>query len=128
MAVPTWIAEAPATRNSIASSAVAMPPIPTTGASIARATSRTIRRASGLMHGPESPPTPRPRTGARRFQSIAMPTYVLITLTQSAPALTAACAMGRTSVTLGDSFAIRGRPVLALTLDTTARAASGEVE
>ncbi len=39
LAVPTWTALAPAMKNSMASSAVVMPPQPTTGMSTARATS-----------------------------------------------------------------------------------------
>ena len=55
-ALPTWMAVAPARRNSMASSAVEMPPMPITGMVTAEATCHTIRRAMGLMAGPESPP------------------------------------------------------------------------
>ncbi len=56
LAVPIWTAAAPAIKNSSASSAVMMPPIPITGIWVACTTCHTIRRATGLMAGPESPP------------------------------------------------------------------------
>src|SRR3989304_4840771 len=58
-AVPTWMALAPATKNSAASSPVVIPPRPITGRRTARAASQTIRKARGLMAGPDSPPRPR---------------------------------------------------------------------
>src|SRR5450756_237267 len=53
--VPTSMALAPASMNSITSSAVLMPPIPMTGIFTALAASHTMRRAIGLMAGPDSP-------------------------------------------------------------------------
>src|ERR1700738_2643949 len=52
VAVPTWTAEQPATRNSRASSAVAMPPIPTTG--------MRTERAAWWARGTAARPPPRP--------------------------------------------------------------------
>src|SRR5271168_3097494 len=75
----------------------------------ALATSQTIRKAIGLIAGPESPPTSLARIGRRRRQLTAMPRTVLIRLTASAPASAAAAAIATMSVTFGVSLAIIGR-------------------
>ena len=67
LAVPTWTADAPAIMNSSASRAVVIPPIPITGTSTSRQTCQTMRRATGLIAGPESPPVTLASTGRRFF-------------------------------------------------------------
>ena len=56
VAVPTWTAAQPATRNSSASSAWAIPPIPITGIRTARAAWCARCTASGRIAGPDRPP------------------------------------------------------------------------
>ncbi len=70
-AVPTATAVAPASMNSTASCALAMPPMPITGTRTASYTSHTMRRATGLIAGPDSPPTRRASTGRCVSTSIA---------------------------------------------------------
>ena len=57
-----------------------------------------------------------------------MPRTVLINDSACAPAASAARAIGRISVTLGESFAITGRDVPLLTASTVAAVLSGSVE
>ena len=56
LAVPTCMDVAPARKNSMASVAFIIPPIPTMGILTALYTCHTIRNATGLIAGPESPP------------------------------------------------------------------------
>src|SRR5207247_1203600 len=90
MAGPTWTARAPQQRNSRASSPVMMPPMPTTGMRTARASSWTMRSATGLMAGPERPPLPAARRGRRASRSIAVARRVLMAGSASAPSVSAA--------------------------------------
>src|SRR5450756_3152572 len=85
VAVPTCTAVAPAMMNSSASCQVAMPPMPTIGMWTALATSQTIRRAMGLMHGPDRPAVTLSKTGLRAWISIARALKVLTRETASAP-------------------------------------------
>ena len=59
VAVPTCTAVAPASRNSTASVPLLMPPQPITGTSTAEDTCHTMRSATGLIAGPDSPANPR---------------------------------------------------------------------
>ena len=128
MAVPTWTAEAPATRNSIASSADQIPPMPIIGRSgRARAISQTIRSATGLIAGPLRPPISLARIGLRLRQSMAMPLIVLTRLTASAPPSAAARAMATTSVTFGVSLAINGNGPASRQRRTTRVIADGSI-
>src|SRR5262249_1270434 len=77
VAVATWAAEAPAIRNSAASTPVAMPPRPTTGIFTACTACKTKRRAMGLIAGPERPPNPAPSRGRRVRASMAKAIKVL---------------------------------------------------
>src|SRR5690606_5856202 len=113
VAVPTWTAEAPARSSSAASSPRATPPTPTIGRSGSAAwTSCTARTATGWVAGPGRPPprSPEPGRKAPGSGSMAMPRTVFTSVTASAPAARAASAIGTRSVTLGLSFAQRGRP------------------
>ena len=58
LAVPICTAWQPAIRNSSASWAEAIPPIPITGIRTARAACHAIRTATGRIAGPERPPVP----------------------------------------------------------------------
>ena len=113
LAVPTCTAVAPASKNSTTSVALMMPPMPISGTFTARATCHTMRKATGLMAGPDNPPVTLASTGRRVFTSIAIPTNVLMSESASAPASTQALAMATTSVTLGESLTIRGLLVAA---------------
>ena len=114
--------------NSITSSMVAMPPMPTMGILTARATCQTQRRANGLMAGPDRPPMPLPRIGFLRRQSMAIPRKVLTKLTASQPPSAAPWAISTMLVTLGVSLASRGKSGQASRADaTTARQRSGFV-
>lgn len=64
LAVPTCTAAAPTRMNSSASSALAMPPMPTTGIFTACAACQTQRRATGLMAGRTGRPPHWPGTDA----------------------------------------------------------------
>ena len=101
--------------------------MPITGTLRFRATSQTIRSASGLIAGPLSPPVMLPRIGRRRRQSIAMPTNVFTSETASAPASAAARAMATTSVTFGVSLAITGREQTPRTRRTIRPVTTGSV-
>jgi len=56
LAVPTCTAFAPAMRNSRASPASIIPPIPMTGMETAFTVFQTMRTATGLTAGPDRPP------------------------------------------------------------------------
>src|SRR3990172_108135 len=64
-----------------------------------------MRRAMGLMAGPERPPKTLEMTGRRRRASMAMPWTVLMTVTASAPASATATATATRSGTLGGGLA-----------------------
>ena len=91
-----------------------MPTIGTPGPRAARI-SATLARATPLIHSPDFPPFPplglprtaRPLPGSRKTSG---PT-VLTALMASAPAATAARAIGPMAATLGVSLATRGRGV-----------------
>ena len=106
LAVPISTAVAPAMRNSMASVAFMMPPRPTTGMLTALATCHTMRRATGLTHGPLKPPVPMLRRDFLRSTSMLMPIRVLMSDTLSAPSASTARAISAMSVTLGESFTI----------------------
>ena len=107
MPVPIWRAVAPARSISTASCQVEMPPRPTMG----------IHLLGSLPHHPQSDGQ-QSRTGNTASVvpndwpasaiSMRMPVRVLIMEMASAPALSAATAISEISVTLGDSFTIRG--------------------
>src|SRR5438094_561569 len=86
VAVPTWTAVHPATRNSSASSARMMPPTPSTGMRTERAAWCARCTASGRMAGPDRPPVRKLSLGLWAFRSIDMPTNVLTAHSASAPA------------------------------------------
>src|SRR6266704_1059870 len=127
MAVPTWTARAPQQRNSRASSPVMMPPMPTTGMRTARASSWTMRSATGLMAGPERPPLPVARRGRRASRSIAVARRVLMAVSASAPSASAARPTPVMSPTLGESFTQRGARTRARTARTIAARVCGSV-
>jgi len=127
LAVPISMAVAPAMRNSIASSVVVIPPMPTTGIFTACATCQTILRATGLTAGPDNPPTILASFGRLVLVSMAMPRSVLISETASAPPASTALAMTVISVTLGESLTISGRSVTARTASVTFCAIFGSV-
>mgnify|MGYP000231901856 CR=1 FL=1 len=56
VAVPIWMAEAPASMNSTASFQFMIPPKPMTGIFTALATCHTIRKAMGFTAAPDMPP------------------------------------------------------------------------
>ena len=126
-AVPIWTAEAPAMKNSRASSAVQIPPIPTTGMFTVLHTSHTMRRAMGLIAGPESPPVMFPNRGVLVSMLTAIPISVLMRESESAPASSALRAMMVTSVTLGESLTMMGRDDDFLTVLTTLKTSRGSV-
>ena len=106
LAVPISIAVAPAMINSMASSAVMIPPRPTTGILTALATCQTILTATGLTAGPLSPPVPMLNLRQRFSMSMDVPISVFISDTLSAPSASTARANYVMSVTFGDSFTI----------------------
>src|SRR5450756_31821 len=108
VAVPTCTAVVPAMMNSTASCQVEIPPMPTTGMWTARATSQTMRRAMGLMHGPDSPAVTLSKTGLRAWISTARALNVLTRETASAPACSQAIAIAVMSSALGDSLTMSG--------------------
>ncbi len=103
------MADAPASMNSITSSAVLMPPMPITGMRTVFAASHTMRKAMGLIAGPDSPAVMLEMRGWRVSASMAMATKVFTSEMASAPASSAARATSGMLVTLGDSFTINGR-------------------
>ena len=107
-AVPTEMADAPASMNSMASSAVRIPPMPMMGIFTAWAHCQTIRTAMGLMAGPDMPPVLLARAKVLRSISIFIPVSVLISDITSAPPASAALAISAMSVTFGVSFMITG--------------------
>ena len=104
-----------------------MPPMPISGTFTARATCHTMRKATGLIAGPDNPPVTLASTGRRVFTSIAIPTNVLMSESASAPASTQALAMATTSVTLGESLTIKGLLVAARQAATTPAAQAGSL-
>ena len=105
-----------------------MPPIPMIGTpGSARATWKTIRTASGLIAGPESPPVPNERRGRAVAGSIAIPTNVLTSERTSAPESRAARADSTRSGALGESFTISVLRVDFRTRATSDAVADGEL-
>ncbi len=104
--MPISIAVAPAKKNSIASVAFIIPPIPMTGIFTAFETCHTMRKAIGLTAGPDKPPVMVDKIGFLFSASIAIPKSVFIKETLSAPLASATRAISVISVTLGDSFTI----------------------
>ncbi len=86
-----------------------------------------MRKAIGLIAGPESPPVIFASFGRRFSISITMPVIVFINDIESAPASSTLRAISVISVTLGVSFTMTGLPVLPLTAFTTLKPASGLV-
>ena len=123
--VPIWTAAAPTNRNSRASSAFAMPPIPMTGSRLPRATSHTMRTAMGRIAGPDSPPTTFARRGRRVSTSTAIAGIVLMRDTASAPASATRRATAAMSLALGLSFGITGSRVPRRTTSVARAAMSG---
>jgi len=121
-AVPICIALEPASMNSMASVAFIIPPIPQTGILTALYTCHTIRRAIGLMAGPERPPVMVDSKGFRLSASMAIPRKVLTRETASAPAPSTARAISAISVTLGESLTIRVLSYTSRTASVTATA------
>ncbi len=78
-----------------------------------------MRRAIGLIAGPESPPVILASFGRLVSMSTAMPVIVFINDMESAPASSTLFAIFVMSVTFGESFTIRGFAVLSLTALTT---------
>src|SRR5450631_4487465 len=114
VAVPTWIALAPAATSCNASSPVRTPPTPMIGtvgirlSIIAARTCQMARTATGRMAGPESPPVTPATWGRSRSVSMTMASRVLIIVSPSAPAFTQARAISTMSVTSGLSLAKTG--------------------
>lgn len=107
LAVPTSMADAPAMMNSKASLPFMMPPRPITGISTALHTCHTILTATGRTAGPDNPPVMVDNIGRRRSTSMAIPSRVLMSDTESAPSASTALAISVMDVTLGESFTIR---------------------
>jgi alpha-L-fucosidase 2 len=63
-----------------------------------------MRKAMGLMQGPDNPPVTVESKGFRDSTSMAIPKNVLTSETASAPSASTALAISAISVTLGDSF------------------------
>ena len=104
-----------------------MPPTAMIGTLTLRATCQTILSTMGLIAGPERPPTTFPRIGLRRFQSMAIPENVFTSVTASAPASAAACAIAVMSVTLGVNLARIGSPKTSRTPRTTEAVIAGSI-
>src|SRR5271157_894893 len=68
-----------------------------------------MRRAMGLIAGPERPPVTLLRRGRRVAASMDMARKVLVRRTASAPASAAILAMLAMDVTLGESLTMSGR-------------------
>src|SRR5574341_1332295 len=124
--VPIATADAPASRNSTASSPQVTPPTPTMGMGTALETSHTMRTAIGRIAGPDSPPVHEASFGRRVSTSMAMPTTVLISDTAVAPPAWAALAVSAMSVTFGDSFTMVGKWVDPRTARVTSNTAAGD--
>src|ERR1035441_838322 len=77
-----------------------------------------MRRAMGLIAGPERPPVMLLRRGRRVSASMEIARKVLVRLTASAPASAAILAMWAMEVTLGESLTISGRALAALARPT----------
>ncbi len=84
-----------------------------------------MRRAIGLMAGPQRPPVRLPRNGLSVSRSRTMALNVLTSDTPSDPASTAARATAVTSLTLGVSLVRSRRRVSGRTAPTTAAVAAG---
>src|SRR5450631_3539871 len=114
VAVPTWIALAPAATSCSASSPVRTPPTPMIGTAgrrpsiMAARTCQMARTATGRMAGPDSPPVTPATWGSNRSVSMTIASRVLIMVSPSAPALTQARAISTMSVTSGLSLAKMG--------------------
>src|SRR3989304_5287684 len=122
-AVPTATADAPARKNSTASCAVVIPPMPIIGILTALYTCHTIRTATGLIAGPDNPPVILANLGLHVSVSITIPRSVLINDIAFAPSSSHTFAKGVMSVTLGDNLIITGRDVDLRILRTTCRVA-----
>ena len=101
-----------------------MPPQPTIGTSIADATCHTMRSATGLIAGPESPAKTRAMPGLRALTSIDIACSVLMTQRALAPASTTFRAIETMSVTFGVSFTMIGSVVARTQAAVTAAATS----
>ena len=116
----------PATRNSITSSIVAIPPIPMAVHGLADLIDAP--QGDGLDRGPaQSTEHAPPSTGLRCLQSIAIPRQVLISEIASAPPASAARAISATLVTLGVSLATIGCPLAAVQSRTSCSQDAGWV-
>jgi len=110
-----------------ASSGVTISPLPITGILTALHVSQTMRKAMGLMAGPDSPAVTLEIRGLRVSASIAMATNVFTSEMASAPASSATRAICGMLVTLGDSFTITGRVAIFFTALTTSDSMRGSV-
>ena len=91
VAVPTWTASAPASRNSTASRPENTPPTPTIGSVGEGRPALPHGPHRHRVHGaPESPPPPAPRTGRPVSMSSARPSSVFTRVSPSAPPSTRA--------------------------------------
>ncbi len=88
---------------------MAIPPRPITGTLTAWAAPYTIRRARGLIAGPDKPPKPAPILARPVLASTASDTNGFTREIASAPESSDAFAMGSMRATFGESFAINGR-------------------
>ena len=86
-----------------------------------------MRRAIGLMAGPDSPAVTLEMRGLRVSASIAMATKVLTSEMASAPASSAARATSGMLVTLGESFTMSGRVAIFFTALTTSNSILGSL-
>ena len=99
--------------------------MPMMGSFTAWAAWYTMRTATGLMAGPESPPVRFARAKRRRSTSIFIPVRVLIREMASAPPASAAFAITVMSVTLGLSFMMTGCFAFSFTARVMASTAFG---
>ena len=79
-----------------------------------------MRRAMGLMAGPDNPPVTVDNKGLRVFALIDIPTNVFISETESAPDSSTASANSTILVTLGESLTISDLEYTSLTAFVTA--------
>src|SRR5579884_2743300 len=84
-----------------------------------------MRKASGLIAGPESPPVTFASTGRRVEVSIRSAVKVLMRETASAPLETAARAVGLASPLFGESLTIKGSVVALQIAAVTSATACG---